>query len=260
MKKAIFFIFFSSLFLCLNKTVIAADVNLVSLPTTNHSYTNTINGVDQGTANGSLTFDGNFSTSMGNSVGAQHNNSVVISQHTFARPLTINSFQYRITAGGHCGGNYDKNASYNIYVQYKAGGSWYYLPSSQFSGSVGDGSIGYDTGSLSYSTPINNVTDVLAYAYGQGHGEDRASNGSYAYIFEIQAWGRNYVDIGLRVYDGTGIVKIACEPVEVLTSPLRVRKGNTTYGVALVDVSDTYASKIRVKTNSGIKALARLIY
>jgi len=253
-KKAISIIFVLSLFFCLTKTAMA-DTNLISLASTVHSYSNTGNGADQGVTNGPLTFDGNFSTSMGNTMGAQHNTSTVISQHTFAKPATINSFQYRITAGGHCGGNYDKSASYNIYVQYKAGGVWNYLPGSQFSGGVGDGSVNYDTGNVTYSTPINNVTDVVVYAYGQGHGEDRASNGSFAYIFEIQAWGT--VDIGLRVYDGSGVIKIVCEPDGVLTSPLRIHKNGTTYAIVLVDPSDNRASRIRIKTNSGIKALAK---
>ena len=157
-------------------------------PGTTHTYTNTYNGVDQGVSNGPLTFDGDFSTFMGNSGGAQGNTSVVTAQHTFATPTTINSIQYRMRAGGHCGGSYDKSADYNIYVQYRVAGVWYYLPGSQFSGGTGDGSISYDTGNITYSTSIANVTDILAYAYGQGHGEDRASNGSFAEIFEI-----NYV-------------------------------------------------------------------
>ena len=151
-------------------------------------YTNTYNGSDQGVSDGPLTFDGDFSTFMGNSGGAQGNTSIAISQHTFAAPTTINSIQYRMRAGGHCGGSYDKSADYNIYVQYRVAGVWYYLPGSQFSGGAGDGAVGYDTGNIAYSTPIANVTDILAYAYGQGHGEDRASNGSFAYIYEI-----NYV-------------------------------------------------------------------
>jgi len=67
-----------------------------------------------------------------------------------------------------------------------------------------------------------------------------------------------YVDCGLRAYDGTTIITIACEPAGTLTSPLRIRKGSTTYGIVLVDPSDPMASKIRIKTSSGIKALRKL--
>ncbi len=65
-------------------------------------------------------------------------------------------------------------------------------------------------------------------------------------------------DIGLRMFDGTNIVTIAAEPSGTLTSPLRIAKGGTIYGIILVDVTDSDASKIRIETNSGIKALKKL--
>lgn len=86
----------------------------------------------------------------------------------------------------------------------------------------------------------------------QGH-----SLAASIYTYELSAWGPDYIDIGLRAYDGANIIKVACEPEGTLTSPLRIRKGSTTYGIVLVDSSDLNASKIRIKTNSGIKALAR---
>lgn len=66
-----------------------------------------------------------------------------------------------------------------------------------------------------------------------------------------------YIDIGLRVYDGTAIVSIACEPAWALTSPLRIAKNGVIYGIVLVDPSDQHASKIKVKTDSGVKALRK---
>jgi len=65
------------------------------------------------------------------------------------------------------------------------------------------------------------------------------------------------IDCGLRVFDGTSVIKIACEPAGTLTSPLRIRKGDTTYGIILVPVTDANASKIRIQTSSGIKALRK---
>jgi len=65
------------------------------------------------------------------------------------------------------------------------------------------------------------------------------------------------IDCGLRVFDGTSVIKIACEPAGTLTSPLRIRKGDTTYGIILVEVTDTNSSKIRIQTSSGIKALRK---
>jgi len=68
-----------------------------------------------------------------------------------------------------------------------------------------------------------------------------------------------FIDIGLRVYDGTSAIAIAiaCEPQGTLTSPLRISKNWQTYGIALVELTDPMASKIRIKTSSGIKALRK---
>jgi len=64
-----------------------------------------------------------------------------------------------------------------------------------------------------------------------------------------------YIDCGLRVYNETATQTISCEPAGTLTSPLRIRKGDTTYGIVLVDTTDSSASKIRINTSSGVKAL-----
>lgn len=44
---------------------------------------------------------------------------------------------------------------------------------------------------------------------------------------------------------------------DVGTNPLRIRKGGVTYGLVLVETSDPYASRIRVKTGAGIRAIRR---
>jgi len=67
-----------------------------------------------------------------------------------------------------------------------------------------------------------------------------------------------FIDIGLRVYDGTETVKIACEPDDSVTSPLRIAKDGKVYGIALVDPdnppNNPDATKIRIKTSSGVMA------
>jgi hypothetical protein len=74
-------------------------------------------------------------------------------------------------------------------------------------------------------------------------------DGSDIGAYEVQK------DIGLRVYDGRGNYTIACEPSGGLTSPLRISKNGTTYGVLLVSTNAANASRIRIPTASGIKAL-----
>jgi len=66
-----------------------------------------------------------------------------------------------------------------------------------------------------------------------------------------------YIDIGLRVYNGTEIVKIAGEPLGTLTSPLRIEKNGNIYGIVLVDLGDPNESGVRIQTSSGIKGLRK---
>jgi len=74
------------------------------------------------------------------------------------------------------------------------------------------------------------------------------------------AWNGNsgaYIDCGYRIFDGTATLVIACEPPGAVTSPLRIAKNGQIYGIALVPVEDINASKQRIKTTSGVKALRK---
>ncbi|MBM3248565.1 MAG: hypothetical protein FJZ10_03995 [Candidatus Omnitrophica bacterium] len=68
-----------------------------------------------------------------------------------------------------------------------------------------------------------------------------------------------YVDIGLRIRDrATTTVRIACQGPGFITSPLRIRNDDgLTYGIALVGLSSSKASKARIRTSSGTKALRK---
>lgn len=66
------------------------------------------------------------------------------------------------------------------------------------------------------------------------------------------------VDIGLRVRAGAVTLRIGCEPLGTLTSPVRIRKNGTTYGVVLVPPNSPDASPIRIQTSSGTKAWMKL--
>ena len=68
---------------------------------------------------------------------------------------------------------------------------------------------------------------------------------------------RSFLDIGLRVFDGHNIIGIAAEP-GTPTSPLRIHKNGVTYGIRLVDPNLLNASKIRIQTPTGVKALQKL--
>ncbi|GEM_PF-6743713 len=65
-------------------------------------------------------------------------------------------------------------------------------------------------------------------------------------------------DVGLRLYDGFGVVQVGAEPEGALTSPLRIAKNSKVHGVVLVPPSDPSASRFRVKTASGVMAARRV--
>ncbi|MDH5661641.1 MAG: hypothetical protein OEY92_01460 [Elusimicrobiota bacterium] len=70
---------------------------------------------------------------------------------------------------------------------------------------------------------------------------------------------KGFLDIGLRVYNGTEIVYIAAEPAGTLTSSLRIAKNGVIYGIVLVDPGDANDSGLRIQTSSGIKALRKYV-
>ena len=124
--------------------------------------------------------------------------------------------------------------------------------------SLTDGSLIWEQNSnpsSSYDSAIGAAVDgsgiyVAGYDYAPGNSQWRIEKRS-------TSPDNNYIDIGLRIYDGAQTVSISCEPLGTLTSPLRMSKGGNTYGVALVDVTDPNASKIRINASSGIKALRK---
>lgn len=67
-----------------------------------------------------------------------------------------------------------------------------------------------------------------------------------------------YIDIWLKYFDWTSIIKIAIEPTWTVTSKLRIAKNWTIYGIVLVATTDPMASKFRINTSSWIKALRKL--
>ena len=90
---------------------------------------------------------------------------------------------------------------------------------------------------------------------GSGGTQSRTCSSSCSW----SAWGActgEFVDIGLRIYNGIGIVSIAAEP-GTPASPLRISKDGTTYGIVLVEPTDPQASKLIIQTPSGRKALRK---
>lgn len=104
---------------------------------------------------------------------------------------------------------------------------------------------------------FNTTTDVQCSSNLQDFTNNSCDNGNVCGGVCIPCSVFSFVDIGLRVYSGTEVVAIAAEPLGSLTSPLRIGKFGSIYGVALVDPGDPNDSGVRIQTNLGIKALRR---
>lgn len=84
--------------------------------------------------------------------------------------------------------------------------------------------------------------------------DDGVSWTGYGWDLMFEDWGEPLITYyhGLKV---RGVGELAL--CDVVTHPLRIRKGGTTYGIELVNTSDANASKIRIKTGARIKAIRK---
>ncbi|MCF7846207.1 MAG: hypothetical protein K9L85_03125 [Candidatus Peribacteraceae bacterium] len=160
-----------------------------------------------------------------------------------------------------------RNGSYGCANTLKSGSEWVAGRSCTSGGYGGSGGTGAGGGVLLKGSTVS-VSGTIDARGGSG-----TTNGGTLKVFSCtlnytgskSLLGRYfesqrtdcYFDIGLRVYDGASIVKIAAEP-SVTNSALHIHKNGTTYALALVATSDPAASKIHVQTESGIKALREL--
>lgn len=134
-------------------------------------------------------------------------------------------------------------------------------------GSAANGIVALNTSDGSYlwnknfSTPLDarNIfitvdTSALYLAYGDAGG----APGSFWSVSQIadSGVGGSFIDIGLRVKESSGTVSIAAE--SVATSPLRIAKGGTVYGIALVPTTDANASHTYIKLGNALKALRKV--
>ncbi|MBS3097397.1 hypothetical protein J4209_01230 [Candidatus Woesearchaeota archaeon] len=137
------------------------------------------------------------------------------------------------------------------------------------SGSAGgSGGAGAGGGVLlkAYDVTVSGTIDTRGGGNNQANGGtlkifyncDYTSGSYYTGRTYSAPFGACYQDIGLKIFDGTQTVKIAAEPLGTVTSPLRIAKAGAIYGIMLVDPSDAKASKIRIQTNNGIKALRKI--
>lgn len=134
-------------------------------------------------------------------------------------------------------------------LQYNNGGPTPTMLPSAISAAIDNGnSFGTTTDQRGFTRPVNLPDGTYPNAVG-GDGSDIGA-------CEVQSLSPAGLDIGLRLFDGTANITIACETPAV--SPLRIAKGGTTYGIILVPTSSPDASKFRIQTASGTKSLMKL--
>ncbi len=259
MKKIILFfcIFLIYIFFTLNKTATAADINYsrfagttVSGSTTrNPSWGSSQYGSASETNDGSTGANGLGATTRGTGV----NIVAVTATHTFSSPHTITNLKGYFYLNVECLPGYFELGSYTLSIFQN--GSWV---------QVGGGNFGYSNQGVYQGWKIStgewkNVTAVSMYTNIQIRGNSQFIEGYIVNsdIREIEAYGPPYVDCGFKTYDGANVISIACEPPGTLTSHLRIYKGSTTYGFVLVNTSGPKASKFRIQTSSGVKALRK---
>ena len=236
---------------------------LVTHAYTGASYYNGVqdSGIDGG-HEGLYSVDSDFNTYMGShhvlvdSGENGHNmNSELLSQHIFNRARNISVIKYRLYSYSYATG-INVYITWTLKLQYTTNGTdWIDIAASIVTGSTsGSGtSISHteDAGEIDLTVNLSNVLGVRAYVYSYGScAESHTETG--VRIYEIQAMGQPYDDIGLKYYKG-GVEKIG---VETLTAShkLRVKKGSTTYGIPLLTTADTMASAIRIYSG-GVKSL-----
>lgn len=242
------------------------DFDLVNRTGVTHTCTNTYSGSatkteDVGSGSSVYSYDINNTTYQGvtYSRGASDGTATVTSLHEFVAPVTVSNIKYYIILQAGNWGKYIQERQVTLTVSYKVGADWTAAVSYD-SGVSGGGVTDYNTGYATY-TPVSPITSVvairaIAYATSVGAGGEGGSYG-YAKIYEIEANGQPYNDIGLRFIDGDGVTrKIGVE--STLASKLRINKTGTIYGIPLVDTTDNTALPLRIFNGSVVKSLGEV--
>jgi len=74
---------------------------------------------------------------------------------------------------------------------------------------------------------------------------------------EIRVTYTTYTDIGIRMRTSSEVIKIGAQTLES-THALRIRKGDTTYGIPLIAPGGADDSGLRIFDGSAVKALPKV--
>ena len=102
-------------------------------------------------------------------------------------------------------------------------------------------------------TGWSNVTKIKLIAHGDFYSEFGYPGALLHATYELRAFGPPpYTDIGIRMRKSGETIKIGVQDLEV-THKLRIRKGDTSYGIPLLVVDDPDASPIRIFNGTDVK-------
>lgn len=178
--------------------------------------------------------DGDTATSYTN--GGSSGGSVTLTA-TFSQVVSLTSLYVKALGSGSSPGS----GRVSVTLKDSGGG----VVATVYDNTVTNGSCSVDQ---TFSGSWANVKSMVVFCSGGGVG------GGGGTLHEMTALGPDpFVDIGLRCRVGGVSKVIACETLN--GHQVRVRKGSTTYGIKVVDTSDSNASPIRVRIGSTTKAL-----
>ena len=153
---------------------------------------------------------------------------------------TINKIEVVSEAGGISGGILE----FKVYLYYSAGWNLVYTGGTESWSKQTDDQTG----------TWSSVSKIKLYVKGNADNAPDRPRTVGLKDYELRAWGPpNYSDIGLRVYDGSSVIKIGVQDLD--GHALRVRDGDTTYGIPLLATDSADASSLRIFDGSNVKAL-----
>lgn len=112
----------------------------------------------------------------------------------------------------------------------------------------------YNNGSAGW----DDIEKIYVYAKIEAYsGYSGAVAGCGIHLYEVDGFGVIYDESPFKLRNGATSVTLAMLDATA-TSPLRFKIGSTVKQLVLVDVTDANASALRIKTDSGIKAIAKM--
>jgi len=113
--------------------------------------------------------------------------------------------------------------------------------------------VGSGTGLQPFNASVSGLSGNVTYYYRLVAINDFGISRS-----QVLSFNSSPLDIGLRAFDGTRIIKVACEGPGATNSPVRFGKNGNVYGIMLTETNSGSASKFRIQTSAGVMSIMQL--